>query len=77
MYDNFKKEYADLDPIGTGKLTQAKFTRWLKVYGRINGLEVKEGKSDSTRTIKFVNHAIQKNDSVDSLFPEPDGSDGI
>lgn len=67
LYDNFKKEYADLE-----KLTQAKFTRWLKVYGRINGFEVKEGKSDSIRTIKFVNHALQKNDSVDSLFPEPD-----
>lgn len=72
LYDNFKKEYADLE-----KLTQAKFTRWLKVYGRINGFEVKEGKSDSIRTIKFVNHAIQINDSVDSLFPEPDGSGGI
>ena len=71
LYDNFKKENADLE-----KLTQAKFTRWLKVYGRINQYEVKEGKSDSVRTIKFVDYAIQKNNSGDFLFSESDGSDG-
>ncbi|MCL5029291.1 MAG: PriCT-2 domain-containing protein [Bacteroidetes bacterium] len=79
LYDNFKKEYADLE-----KLTQAKFTRWLKVYGRINGLEVKEGKSDSIRTIKFCPHprsfsqlASLRGRSGREKEVNPDGSDGI
>lgn len=83
LYDNFKKEYADIE-----KLTQAKFTRWLKVYGRIKQYEVKEGKSDSVRTIKFISrtepHPANKMagkpksfslEKGEGLFP--DGSDGI
>ena len=48
LYENFKKEYEEFD-----KLTQSKFTRWLKVFGRVKGLEVKEGKSGTKRTIGF------------------------
>jgi hypothetical protein len=75
LYDNFKKEYTDLE-----KLTQAKFTRWLKVYGRINRYDVKEGKSDSIRTLIFVgpNKSNSKSLSLEKgegLFP--DRSDGI
>ena len=49
LFENFKKEYEEYD-----KLTQSKFTRWLKVWGRIKGLEVIEGKSGSKRTIKYI-----------------------
>jgi phage/plasmid-associated DNA primase len=54
LYENFKKEYEEFDPKGTGKLSQSKFTRWLKVWGRIKNLEVKEGKSGAKRTIIFI-----------------------
>src|SRR5690606_3508321 len=48
LYENFKKEYDEFD-----KLTQSKFTRWLKVWGRVKNYEVVEGKSGSKRTIGF------------------------
>jgi len=48
LYESFKKEYEDFD-----KLTQSKFTRWLKVWGRVKNYEVVEGKSGSKRTIGF------------------------
>lgn len=53
LYESFKKEYEDFDPVGAGKLTQSKFTRWLKVWGRVKNYEVVEGKSGSKRTIGF------------------------
>ncbi|NLT51831.1 MAG: hypothetical protein GXX85_13045 [Ignavibacteria bacterium] len=46
LYEAFKKEYEDFE-----KLTQSKFTRWLKVWAKVKGLEVREGKSGSKRTI--------------------------
>lgn len=54
LYENFIKEYQDYDPIGAGKLTQGKFTRWLKVFGRIKGYDVRESKSGAKRSIEFV-----------------------
>lgn len=49
LYEEFKKEYSDFD-----KLTQGKFTRWLKVMARIKGFEIREGKSGAKRTIELV-----------------------
>ncbi len=48
LYEDFKKEYQDYD-----KLTQRKFTHWLKVFGRLKDYKVKEGKSGAKRTIEF------------------------
>jgi hypothetical protein len=48
LYEDFKKEYQDYD-----KLTQRKFTQWLKIFGRLKEYEVKEGKSGAKRTIEF------------------------
>ncbi|MBK7105528.1 MAG: PriCT-2 domain-containing protein [Ignavibacteriae bacterium] len=48
LWENFKKEYEDFE-----KLTQSKFTRWLKVWGKVKNYEVVEGKSGSKRTINF------------------------
>ncbi len=49
LYENFKKEYEEFD-----KLTQSKFTRWLKVWGRVKNYETVEEKSGSKRTIKYI-----------------------
>lgn len=48
LFDQFKTEYPDYD-----KLTQGKFTRWLKIWARIKDYEVVEGKSGANRTIIF------------------------
>lgn len=48
LYESFKKEYEDFE-----KLTQSKFTRWLKVWGKVKNYEVAEGKSGSRRMIGF------------------------
>jgi len=48
LYEKFKREYEDFQ-----KLTQSKFTRGLKVWGRVKNYEVVEGKSGSKRTIGF------------------------
>jgi hypothetical protein len=48
LYESFKKEYTDFE-----KLTQSKFTRWLKVWGKVKNYEVSEGKSGSKRTVGF------------------------
>lgn len=48
LYESFKKEYEDFD-----KLTQSKFTRWMKVWGKVKDYEVVEGKSGSRRMIGF------------------------
>lgn len=48
LYEQFKTEYLDFD-----KLTQGKFTRWLKIWARIKDYEVVEGKSGANRTIIF------------------------
>lgn len=53
LFDSFKQEYEDFDPMGGGRLTQSKFTRWLKVWGKVKGVEVKEGKSGAKRWIRF------------------------
>ncbi len=50
LYEDFKKEYQDFD-----KLTQRKFTQWLKVFGRLKDYEVREPKSGAKRMIEFVN----------------------
>lgn len=55
LYESFKKEYEDFD-----KLTQSKFTRWLKVWGKVKDYQVKEGKSGTKRTIGFVDRAKSK-----------------
>ena len=48
LYEKFKTEYPDFE-----KLTQGKFTRWLKIWARIKEYEVVEGKSGANRTIIF------------------------
>jgi len=48
LYESFIKEYEDFD-----KLTQSKFTRWLKVWGKVKGLDVSESKSSGKRNIRF------------------------
>ncbi len=48
LYEDFKREYEDFT-----KLTQSKFTRWLKVWAKIKNYEVKEGKSGSRRWVGF------------------------
>jgi hypothetical protein len=48
LCDQFKREYSDFD-----KLTQRKFTGWLKKWAKIKNYEVTEGKSGSIRTIMF------------------------
>lgn len=48
LYDAFKKEYENFE-----KLTQSNFMRWLKGWGKVKGLEVKESKSVSRRVIGF------------------------
>ena len=53
LFDNFVSEYPDFDPKGSGKLTQGKFTRWLKLWARIKEYEVIESKSGANRTIIF------------------------
>lgn len=54
LFDQFKTEYPDFELPKTGKLTQGKFTRWLKIWARLKELEVVEGKSGSNRTIIFA-----------------------
>jgi hypothetical protein len=48
LYEKFKTEYPDYE-----KLSQGKFTRWLKLWARIKEYEVVEGKSGANRTIIF------------------------
>ena len=55
LFEKFKKEYEDFDPAnGMSKLTQSRFSRWLKVWGKVKGMEVLESKSGSKRNIRFV-----------------------
>ena len=51
LFESFKKEYEEIDPVVIGKLSQGKFTKWLKVWGRIKGYAADERKSGSKRTI--------------------------
>ena len=53
LFDKFKDDNPDFELPGTGKLTQSKFTRWLKIWARIKEFEVVEGKSGTNRTIIF------------------------
>ena len=46
LFKNFVDTYPDFS-----KLTQRKFTSWIKAWGRIKGYRVEEGKSGSERTI--------------------------
>jgi len=48
IFQDFKTIYDDFD-----KLTQSKFTRWLKIWARIKNYDVVEGKSGANRTIIF------------------------
>jgi len=61
LYEDFKKEYQDYD-----KLTQRKFTHWLKIFGRLKDYEVKEGKSGAKRTIEFVKTEEMKKDEKEA-----------
>lgn len=49
LYESFKKEFEDFE-----KLTQSKFTRWLKVWGKLKKLDVSESKSGGKRFIKYI-----------------------
>jgi len=53
LYERFISEFPELDGIATGRLNQAKFTRWLKIFARINAVEVVESKSGATRYIEL------------------------
>ena len=53
LFDKFKDDNPDFELPGTGKLTQSKFTRWLKIWARIQEYDVVEGKSGANRTIIF------------------------
>jgi hypothetical protein len=53
LFEKFISEFPELDGIATGRLNQAKFTRWLKIFARINAVEVVEGKSGATRYIEL------------------------
>lgn len=55
LFQDFKKEYEDFE-----KLTQSKFTRWLKVWGKVKNYEVVEDRSGSKRTIGFRKPAERK-----------------
>jgi len=55
LYESFKKEYEDFD-----KLTQSKFTRWLKVWGKVKNYEVQESKSGGKRNIRFYKEPSPK-----------------
>ncbi|MDD3558060.1 MAG: bifunctional DNA primase/polymerase [Melioribacteraceae bacterium] len=57
LYESFKKEYEDFD-----KLTQSKFTRWLKVWGKVKNYEVQESKSGGKRNIRF--YKKEENEAV-------------
>lgn len=48
LYENFRKEYKDFD-----KLIHSKFTRWLKVWGKVKNYEVSESKSGQKRNVRF------------------------
>ena len=59
LYEKFKKEYEDFNPAnGMNKLTQSRFSRWLKVWGKVKGMEVLESKSGSRRNIRFVEKEV-------------------
>ena len=49
LYESFKKEFEDFE-----KLTQSKFTRWLKVWGKLKKLDVSESKSGGKRFIRYI-----------------------
>lgn len=49
LYQDFKNDYSDLS-----QMSQGKFTRWLKVYGRIRCLEIAESKSGAKRSVVIV-----------------------
>jgi hypothetical protein len=46
LFTEFKSEYQDFE-----KMTQGTFTKWLKIYARVKGLEVIEEKSGSKRVV--------------------------
>lgn len=52
LYENFKNEYTDYE-----KLQQGKFTRWLKIFGRVKGYDTRESKAGTRRSIEFVKTA--------------------
>lgn len=61
LYEDFKKEYQDYE-----KLTQRKFTQWLKTFGRLKEYEAKEGKSGAKRTIEFGRSEEMKKDEKEA-----------
>lgn len=48
LFEQFKKDYPDFE-----KLSQGKFTRWLKIWSKVKNVEVVETKSGASRTIEF------------------------
>ena len=48
LYEHFRREFSDFD-----KLSQGKFTRWIKIWARVKDVEVIESKSGANRTIEF------------------------
>jgi Bifunctional DNA primase/polymerase, N-terminal/Primase C terminal 2 (PriCT-2) len=49
IWEKFKTEYTDYD-----KMSQGKFTKWLKIFAKLKDYEPKEHKSGAKRTIKFI-----------------------
>ncbi len=49
LFDEFKREYEYND-----KFTQGKFTKWMKLFGRIKNYEIAERKSGSKRTLEYI-----------------------
>lgn len=48
IYDKFKSEYEECENVSQGK-----FTKWMKLYGRIKGYKIDERKSGSKRTLEY------------------------
>jgi hypothetical protein len=53
LFEQFNKEYPEVDGISSAKLTQGKFTRWIKIFARIKAVDVVESKSGSVRSIEL------------------------
>ena len=53
LFEQFKNENPDYESGGTNKISQAKFTRWLKIWARIKEYDFRESKSGADRTIIF------------------------
>jgi hypothetical protein len=66
-FEDYKKEYEKFDPIGTGKLAQSKFSRWLKVLGKVKYYEVVEWKTSSKKSKRFVMNLLKLDGIISSV----------